>query len=201
MDKLSGKDFNRPQYKKLVRKLKPGDLLYILSIDRLGRNYEEIQNQWRKEILVNKPMENGYTLVKKHLALSHNSHTHFEYAYSEMILSDADNSTKSVHVIWKSQNADILYNYTGYGESFYRFEILPDGGLIDMDIELYEQYPQNTVDEDTRRACVEELARDIYYHYIKDTWNSTFKEDDDIWLWLTEEAHLSLDEIMENSDE
>ena len=47
MDKLSGKDFNRPQDKKLVRKLKPGDLFYILSIDRLGRNYEEIQNQWR----------------------------------------------------------------------------------------------------------------------------------------------------------
>lgn len=47
MDKLSGKDFNRPQYKALLRKLKSGDLLYIMSIDRLGRNYEEIQNQWR----------------------------------------------------------------------------------------------------------------------------------------------------------
>lgn len=47
MDKLFGKNFNRPQYKKLVKKLKPGDLLYILSIDRLGDNYEEIQNQWR----------------------------------------------------------------------------------------------------------------------------------------------------------
>ena len=47
MDKVSGKDFERPQYKKLVKKLKPGDLLYIKSIDRLGRNYEEIQNQWR----------------------------------------------------------------------------------------------------------------------------------------------------------
>lgn len=47
IDKLSGKDFNRPLYKKLLRKLKRGDLLYILSIDRLGRNYEEIQNQWR----------------------------------------------------------------------------------------------------------------------------------------------------------
>lgn len=47
MDKQSGKDFERPQYKKLVRKLRAGDLLYILSIDRLGRNYEEIQNQWR----------------------------------------------------------------------------------------------------------------------------------------------------------
>lgn len=47
MDKQSGKDFDRPSYKKLVRKLKAGDLLYILSIDRLGRNYEEIQRQWR----------------------------------------------------------------------------------------------------------------------------------------------------------
>ena len=45
--KQSGKDFERPQYKKLVRKLKRDDLLYIKSIDRLGRNYEEIQNQWR----------------------------------------------------------------------------------------------------------------------------------------------------------
>ncbi|MEZ3454643.1 MAG: recombinase family protein [Oscillospiraceae bacterium] len=46
MDKQSGKDFDRPQYKKMVRKLKSSDLLYILSIDRLGRNYEEIQKQW-----------------------------------------------------------------------------------------------------------------------------------------------------------
>ena len=47
IDKKSGKDFNRPQYKKLMKKLKPGDLLMIQSIDRLGRNYEEVQNQWR----------------------------------------------------------------------------------------------------------------------------------------------------------
>ena len=47
MDKQSGKDFNRPQYKRMVKKLKPDDLLCIKSIDRLGRNYEEIQNQWR----------------------------------------------------------------------------------------------------------------------------------------------------------
>jgi DNA invertase Pin-like site-specific DNA recombinase len=47
MDKQSGKDFDRPQYQKLLRKLKKDDLLYIKSIDRLGRNYEEIQNQWR----------------------------------------------------------------------------------------------------------------------------------------------------------
>ena len=47
IDKQSGKNFQRPQYRKLVKTLKQGDLLCILSIDRLGRNYEEIQEQWR----------------------------------------------------------------------------------------------------------------------------------------------------------
>ena len=47
LDKQSGKDFQRPKYKKLLRKLKKDDLLYVKSIDRLGRNYEEILQQWR----------------------------------------------------------------------------------------------------------------------------------------------------------
>lgn len=47
MDKQSGKDFNRPSYRRLMKMLKPGDVLAIKSIDRLGRNYEEIIEQWR----------------------------------------------------------------------------------------------------------------------------------------------------------
>lgn len=47
VDKQSGKDFDRPQYKRLLRKLKKGDLLIVHSIDRLGRNYDEILEQWR----------------------------------------------------------------------------------------------------------------------------------------------------------
>ena len=47
IDKQSGRDFIRPQYVELVLCLREGDLLYIMSIDRLGRNYEEIQEQWR----------------------------------------------------------------------------------------------------------------------------------------------------------
>lgn len=47
MDKQSGKDFNRPKYKRLLRRLRQDDLLYIKSIDRLGRNYSEILEQWR----------------------------------------------------------------------------------------------------------------------------------------------------------
>lgn len=47
IDKQSGKDFERPEYNRMLKQLKNGDLLYVLSIDRLGRNYEEIQRQWR----------------------------------------------------------------------------------------------------------------------------------------------------------
>ena len=47
IDKQSGINFDRPQYQQLLSVLKKGDLLYVMSIDRLGRNYEEIQNQWR----------------------------------------------------------------------------------------------------------------------------------------------------------
>lgn len=47
MDKQSGKDFERPRYKRLIKKLRPGDLLVVQSIDRLGRNYSEILEQWR----------------------------------------------------------------------------------------------------------------------------------------------------------
>lgn len=47
VDKQSGRDFERPQYRRLVRKLKDGDTLVVKSIDRLGRNYGEILEQWR----------------------------------------------------------------------------------------------------------------------------------------------------------
>jgi DNA invertase Pin-like site-specific DNA recombinase len=46
-DKQSGKDFQRPAYQSLLKKINTGDLIYITSIDRLGRNYSEVQNQWR----------------------------------------------------------------------------------------------------------------------------------------------------------
>ena len=47
MDKMSGKDFQRPRYQAMLKRIRPGDLLCITSIDRLGRNYEEILEQWR----------------------------------------------------------------------------------------------------------------------------------------------------------
>ena len=64
MDKQSGKDFDRPQYRRLVRKLKQGDTIVVKSIDRLGRNYEEILEQWR---IVTK--EKGANIVVMDMAL------------------------------------------------------------------------------------------------------------------------------------
>lgn len=46
VDKSSGKDFNRPEYRKMLKKIRPGDVIHVLSLDRLGRNYEEIREQW-----------------------------------------------------------------------------------------------------------------------------------------------------------
>ena len=71
MDKQSGKDFHRENYEKMVSLLQEGDLLYIMSIDRLGRNYAEIQNQWRmltKEIgvdicVLDMPLFNDLTKI------------------------------------------------------------------------------------------------------------------------------------------
>ena len=73
IDKQSGKDFNRPNYTALVKKLKKGDLLYVKSIDRLGRNYKDIQEQWRRGKLtacqsVTRKRENTMDGLKSNMA-------------------------------------------------------------------------------------------------------------------------------------
>ena len=70
MDKLSGKDFNRPKYRRLMRKLRSGDCLVVKAIDRLGRNYEEILEQWR---IITK--EKGVDIVVLDMPLLDTRHT------------------------------------------------------------------------------------------------------------------------------
>ena len=60
VEKQSGKDFERPKYQRLLKKIKPGDTLVIKSIDRLGRNYEEILEQWR---LITKQKQVNWILI------------------------------------------------------------------------------------------------------------------------------------------
>ncbi|MCI8851703.1 MAG: recombinase family protein [Erysipelotrichaceae bacterium] len=72
MDKLSGKDFERPQYKRLLRKLDDNSVLYIKSIDRLGRNYADLNEQWRiitkekrADIIIRKLLITEATIVNR----------------------------------------------------------------------------------------------------------------------------------------
>ena len=71
IDKLSGKDFSRPQYKKLLKRLKKKDILIIKSIDRLGRNYDEILEQWR---IITKEVEADVQVIDMPLLNTNSMH-------------------------------------------------------------------------------------------------------------------------------
>lgn len=71
MDKKSGKDFNRPEYQKMISELHKGDVLVIHSIDRLGRNYEEIITEWRK---ITKEIEADIIKYNVNISSRHISH-------------------------------------------------------------------------------------------------------------------------------
>ena len=88
MDKQSGKDFEREQYLRLMRILQKGDLLYLLSIDRLGRNYEEIQNQWR---ILTKEIGVDICVIDMPLLDTRNGiHGHAPFGHPERQGSDGD---------------------------------------------------------------------------------------------------------------
>jgi len=82
LDKVSGKDFNRPQYKRLLRKLRKGDTLIIKSIDRLGRNYEEILEHWRK---ITKDIKASIVVLDMKISDTRTKH---EYDITGMLIAD-----------------------------------------------------------------------------------------------------------------
>ena len=137
-DKQSGKDFDRPAYRSLVKKLKPGDVLTLKSIDRLGRNYEEIQNQWRmltKEkgidiAVIDMPLlntRNGKDLMGTFIAdlvlqiLSFDSH----------ILGKQTSGGRSAHLFCLCVNVNVLCNAA---KLIVEFELYADvASLVNFD--------------------------------------------------------------------
>jgi len=83
IDKQSGKDFERPKYKRLLKNLQAGDLLYIKSIDRLGRNYEEIQKQWR---IITKEKNVDISVIDMPLLDTRNGNDLMEVFIADMVL-------------------------------------------------------------------------------------------------------------------
>lgn len=111
IDKQSGKDFNRPNYKKLLNKLKQGDILYIKSIDRLGRNYEEIQTQLR---FITKEIGADIVVIDMPLLDTRRDKNLLETFISDIVLQllsfVAEN--ERVYLIYKSRNILLQSTYS-----------------------------------------------------------------------------------------
>lgn len=125
MDKQSGKDFERPQYKKLMKRIKSGDLLYILSIDRLGRNYEEIQKQWR---ILTKEMGIDVCVLDMPLLDTRNGKDLMGTFIADLVLQILSFVAQSEHENIKRRQAEGIAAAKAKGVRFGRPEVpVPDG--------------------------------------------------------------------------
>lgn len=121
-DKQSGKDFERPQYKKMLKRLKAGDLLYILSIDRLGRNYKEIQNQWR---ILTKEIGVDICVIDMPLLDTRNGKDLMGTFIADLVLQILSFVAESERENIKKRQAEGIAAAKARGVSFGRPEILP----------------------------------------------------------------------------
>ena len=98
IDKQSGKDFNRPQYRRLLRRVKADDLIYIKSIDRLGRNYTEILNQWK---IITKDKHANLYIMDTPILDTRNKGTLLKIFISDLVLTllsyIAENERTNIH--------------------------------------------------------------------------------------------------------
>ncbi len=120
VDKQSGKDFNRPQYKRLVRRIKAGDVLYIKSIDRLGRNYKEIQEQWK---IITKDKGTDIVVVDKPLLDTRREKNLLGTFISDMVLALLSYVVVRGKMILPSHGKEF---FTSYGKHFFTCKILLD---------------------------------------------------------------------------
>ncbi len=144
IDKFSGKDFDRPQYKNMVKKLKRGDLLYILSIDRLGRNYYEIQEQWR---FLTREAGIDVCVIDMLLLDTHNGKDLMETFISELVLQIlsfvAQNERENIH----KRQAEGILEAKAKGIRFGRHSI-----------ELSEDFPKLVAAWKRNEMTVKEIA-------------------------------------------
>ena len=134
-DKQSGKDFERPQYKKMLKRLKAGDLLYILSIDRLGRNYEEIQNQWR---ILTKEIGADICVIDMPLLDTRNGKDLMGTFIADLVLQILSFVAQSERENMKKRQSEGIAAAKKRGVKFGRPDISPPEGFADT-VKLWEK--------------------------------------------------------------
>lgn len=129
MDKLSGKDFNRPGYKRLLRRIKPGDLLIVKSIDRLGRNYDEILEQWR---IITKEKKVDIRVLDMPLLDTSNHRDLTGTLIADIVLQLLSYVAQSERENIKQRQAEGIAAAKSRGVKFGRPVTLPPGNFLDI---------------------------------------------------------------------
>ena len=160
LDKQSGKDFERPQYKKLMKKLKSGDLLYVLSIDRLGRNYEEIQTQWR---ILTKDIRVDICVIDMPLLDTRNGKDLMGTFIADLVLQILSFVAQSERENIKKRQAEGIASAKARGVDFGRPKIPMPEDFPEL-IKAWENH-QITTDEITK---IYNISKSTFYRRVKE---------------------------------
>ncbi len=160
LDKQSGKDFARPQYKKLVRKMKKDDLLFIKSIDRLGRNYEAIQQEWRA---LTKDKGVDICVLDMPLLDTRRGKDLVGTFLSDIVLQVLSFVAENERSNIRQRQAEGIAAARARGVRFGR----PPRPLPDNFREVYEQWKVGAISA-VEAAAVCGVARSTFYHRVKD---------------------------------
>lgn len=147
MDKQSGKDFNRPQYKKLIRKLKPDDVIFIKSIDRLGRNYDEILEQWK---IITKDKKADLYIIDMPLLDTRREKTLLGTLIADLVLTVFSYVAENERTTIKSRQAEGIAAARERGVRFGR----PPKALPENFYEMYQKWKSRKITlEDAAVSC------------------------------------------------
>lgn len=159
-DKQSGRDFNRPEYRRLIKKLKAGDLLYILSIDRLGRNYEEIQIQWRK---LTKEIGVDICVIDMPLLDTRNGKDLLGTFIADLVLQILSFVAQSERENIRKRQAEGIYAAKMRGVKFGRPKINPPDNFE----KIVSNYKEGTVSLDAAlKSC--QMSKSTFYRRMRD---------------------------------
>lgn len=159
LDKQSGKDFDRPAYRRLLKKLKPGDLLVVKSIDRLGRNYEEIIEQWKR---ISKGMGADICIVDMPLLDTRRDKDLLGTFISDLVLQILSFVSQTERDFIRQRQAEGISAAKKRGVQFGR----PTLRLTSRHMEIIDGWRQKryTADE---AAKMMEVSRRSFFYYVK----------------------------------
>lgn len=159
IDKQSGKDFNRPVYKRMVRKMRQGDLLIVKSIDRLGRNYEDIMEEWK---YLTKSKKIDIRVLDMPLLDTTNAKDLLGTLIADLVLQLLSFVAENERTNIRQRQAEGIAAAKARGVKFGR---PPKETAVDF-LQIYNQWQNANISTDEALRCLE-ISRSTFYRRIK----------------------------------